>query len=493
MTDPSERVRSGAEGTGEPASRPSRSRPRAPSARDVACERIAALVRRFPDLPIGGAAPDAEPWAPPDESPRLDDRDAALARAIEAAVRRRWLTLEHVLGASLTRPLESLDELVQATLLAGTAQLLCFDRLPAHAIVDEAVTFVRRTVRPAAAGFVNAVLRATTRLRDEAERPDAVGCLETGRLDPALLPREDGSALRLAERFFGTPGPLALARQCSLAPALVTRWWELHGPEETTRLCLHTIAPPPIIVATGPAPDARLRPHARDGFAVWEGPIAELAPFLAEAPGRRVQDPTAAAAIDAIAGRVAPKVIADPCAGRGTKTRQLAERFPDATIVASDPDRGRSASLRAAFAGARTVETVDSSGIADRVRELGGADLILVDVPCSNSGVLARRIEARYRFDRTRLESLVELQRKIVGDSIPMIAPGGALLYATCSLEPEENAEQWRWIETLDGPSGGMRRVDSAILLPEGGPGSDAALHRDGGGWALFAAGTASW
>jgi len=108
----------------------------------------------------------------------------------------------------------------------------------------------------------------------------------------------------------------------------------------------------------------------------------------------------------------------------------------------------------------------------------GAYDLILLDVPCSNTGVLARRPEARYRFGDRSLTSLIELQRSIIGRVLRGLSEDGAVLYATCSIEPEENRQQAEWIAR---EIRGQIAVDR-LALPVGGA---PTRHRDGGYAAL--------
>ena len=163
----------------------------------------------------------------------------------------------------------------------------------------------------------------------------------------------------------------------------------------------------------------------------------------------------------------------------GTKTRQLAQVHSNATIIASDIEPARLEILRKVFAGSERVQVIE----ANRLREFDGrADLLLLDVPCSNTGVLARRVEAKYRFNRTSLQSLIDLQRQIVADSIPLLAPRGRIVYSTCSIEPAENREQAEWIAKWHR----MRIAADRLRLPEGLPGEDSAAYGDGGYFAVL-------
>jgi len=112
----------------------------------------------------------------------------------------------------------------------------------------------------------------------------------------------------------------------------------------------------------------------------------------------------------------------------------------------------------------------------------GKADVLVLDVPCSNSGVFARRPEAKYRFDLKMMDRLIVLQRKIVDDHRPLLAENATLLYATCSLEQEENERMATWIsQRIKAP---MRRSERNI--PQGLPGETPTMWQDGAFAAIF-------
>ena len=190
-----------------------------------------------------------------------------------------------------------------------------------------------------------------------------------------------------------------------------------------------------------------LAAHHRPGFAVYDPDTADAAgldDLLDHHPHWRVQDPTAAATV---ASLHRPDIDLDPegvrhvldyCAGRGTKPRQLAEMFPQARITATDTHELRRRDLRRVFADSDPVRVVEPDAALDAGPD-SRYDVILLDVPCSNTGVLARRVEARYRFAAAELRELTALQRAIVQTAAPSLAPGGCILYSTCSIEAEEN------------------------------------------------------
>lgn len=415
-------------------------------ARRAAVEALIRAAERFPDL------------GPPRlQLDGLSNADAALATAVYRATVQRWLTLEHLLDRAAKRPMRKTDPRVRAVLLAGAAQLVFLAGVADYAAVDESVMLVRKVDRPRAAGAVNAVLRQVAQMvgerTDEPWAParDALPLANgTLRLTSPLLPKTDNL---LAHLSVATSHPLEL----------VTRWHKQLGPQQTRAMCLHNLTDPPTFVF-----------DEQDTMSRWVGPREELVACLAQDPRRRVQDPTSAAPVQAVADSQ-PRSILDFCAGQGTKTRQLAAAFPDAQITATDPHPPRLQTLRGVEDIFKNVKTSSPDGLPP---DAGPFDLVLADVPCSNTGVLARRAEAKYRFSAKSLGELAALQRRIVEQAASWIAPGGVLLYATCSIEPAENSERTAWIVERFG----AQPEREQLTLPGG---EDGGYH-DGGYFAVL-------
>ncbi len=435
------------------------------SPREQAIERIAAIVARFPDLGLPEPSP----------APRHP-----LARAIEHEVRRRWLTLAAVVGHALDRgSWRSLEARVKAPLLAGAAQLLLLEGEPDHAVVDSAVEWASRRVRRGAGGLVNAVLRRIAGLRGEvlpADDPEAVAFAAHA----DLLPLADGRAIRLRDKVFDAAAIERLSAQTSHGLDLLLHWTSAHGFAACRAFATHGLVRPPLLLAgtDGLAADPRLAPHERSGFSIWLGEASGLGAYLAEHPQVRVQDPGSAEAVRATAG-CSPRRILDLCAGRGTKTRQLAELHPQAEIVAVEPHEGRRRDLEVLAAGHPAIRVLPQQRLAELA---GSIDLAVLDVPCSNTAVLPRRAEARYRFTTRRLEGLVAMQREIADAAIPLLSPQASLLYATCSLEPAENDRQAEWIARRLG--GTIRSI--SLRTPRAAPGDPPSRYEDGGFHALI-------
>src|SRR5687767_2670918 len=169
------------------------------NARELVTSHIAGQARTFPELEIA-----------PLDTAGLDGRDAALARAIDHAVVRRWLTLQAIIQKELSRPWEQVEPKLQASLLVGAAQLLLLDRLPDHAVINETVEWAKRRVRSKAGGLINAVLRKIAGLR--AELTEALNPKSLARNE---LPIHDGRVWRLSEDVFAGEFVPRLAQQTS--------------------------------------------------------------------------------------------------------------------------------------------------------------------------------------------------------------------------------------------------------------------------------------
>lgn len=446
-------------------------------ARDIAIRALARLARAWPDLPTDAFDTELANRAESSDAASLRPVDLAFAQAIYHAAARRWLTLAWLLNAEIRQGFDALEPRLRAVLLAGAAQLLLLDRVPPHAAINHGVEWAKTIVRPGAGGLVNAVLRKMATLREQSsieQRPWA---------DEAdALPLAAGGVLKLpSARLPSDPiHRLAIATSCPLT--LIEHWARTTNAQLTRVRALHAIVEPPVILNIEHADPAvvsgvqALSQHRVPGHAVVSG--SDLNTSLQSLGRNRawVQDPASANAIRSIAD-LQPRLIVDLCAGQGTKTRQLAATFPSSSILATDVNPARFSTLHATFAGSEQVKVLAMAAL--REAALDKADLIVLDVPCSNSGVLPRRPEARYRFSPQTLTDLAGVQRQIIADAIPLMSPSrhAAIFYATCSLEPEENTAQPAWALKWHGFTAVHNRLDE----PSGQPGEPATQYQDGG------------
>jgi 16S rRNA (cytosine967-C5)-methyltransferase len=422
--------------------------------------RLGDQAARFPDLDLS-----------PLDTSGLDRRDAALAHAVYDAVLRRWLTLECVLDAALSKPMRLLEPPLRGVLLAGAAQLLLLDRIPPHAAIHESVELAKVLVRPRAAGLVNAALRRVASMRGAA-RPRWVGARDE-------IPLGDGRALALIEAQLPEGAAARLAAATSHPTWAVERWTHAQGADACRRVALHSLVPPPTLLNVAYTTDVppETNPHQAAGFRVFLGTHERLVTLLDRRRDVWVQDPASAAVVRSLracSGFRTPTRIVDVCAGLGTKTRQLAAEFPEASIIASDADASRLDVLRRVFHGSERVRVHSLDRLLTEVR--GDADLALLDVPCSNTGVLARRVEAKYRVSADHLAQLVGVQRRIMERAGPLVRPGGLVLYSTCSLEHEENEAQLEWASAALG----WKQEHQERRGCSGLPGEPSAVYSDG-------------
>lgn len=413
---------------------------------------------RWPDLAIE-----------PPERDVLTQRDAAFARALETATIARWRTLEALLSVVLRRQIGDLEPRVHGALLGGAAQLFLMDRVPDHAAVSETVAWCKRKIRPGAAGFVNGVLRALIRLRGETlEADDPAARAFHERRD--LLPLSSGKAVAFTQPVFSEDPTRRLGEQASIGEALLRSWISV-GFDIALARASHSLMQPPITL------------HRADGTAeVFTASHAELVEILATEPAARVQDRGSAQACEC-ARNLSPKLIIDFCAGRGTKTRQLAAMHPKAIILAHEVDEARRVDLYTTVSRLPNARVPKARELAEALRE---ADLVLFDVPCTNTGVLPRRPQARYRFSTERTRSVRGVQKAIVAECMVLMKPAAHVLYATCSLEPDENTQQAKWINKRFG----AECLTEGLIEPEGQAGDLAERYGDGGYHALFAMAT---
>jgi 16S rRNA (cytosine967-C5)-methyltransferase len=405
----------------------------------------------------------------------LGDIEASLAHELAIGVCRHRLTLDRLISAVLRGRLSSLDGACLAILRVGVYQLVWLERIPEFAVVNAAVDQAHKFSGRNVAGLVNALLRELLRHRDPRlhpeQPPDLRGAVRVDRsrwrvFDIDLLPKP----------AVDRAGYLSVAT--SHPRWLVQRWIARFGPERTEGICLSGSLRPPLVLRPN-----RLRASPEDLVSrlAAEGVSAEVetqsgAVFATEAPpARRIeaiaqglcqpQDSTGQAVVGAAPPRPGQKVL-DLCAAPGTKTTQLAERMRDRGLIlacdrsAEKLDRIKENCRRMGISCVRLVLADDIERAAD---ECGPFDLALVDGPCSNSGVLARRVEARYRITSRALGNLAEIQEQLLIRASQHVRRGGTMIYSTCSIEPEENEQV---IQRFLASAKGWKFVNSQLTLP---------------------------
>ena len=320
--------------------------------------------------------------------------DRAFVQDLVYTVIRRLRPLRRVLGALVKKwPKGELE----ALLYVGAAQVLYMDEVPDFAAANETVEAAKQCDNRSIAKVVNGVLRNLIRRREEFEQTIAAASLEE---------RE------------------------SFPTALVRRWTARFGAEGAAKLCAWHNEPAKTFLARKDGSFVELERGKR----VTEVPGFAEGEFI-------VQDPGTALAVELMDVRPGD-VVLDACAAPGGKTIQLAWRGARVTACEVNPKRRR-----------KLEENLKRLGFADKIEIVESFHCspspstftfskVLVDAPCSNTGVLRRRPDARWNWSEEKLAALVRLQAEILDRVAPLVAQGGTLVYSTCSNEPEENAEQ---------------------------------------------------
>jgi len=355
---------------------------------------------------------------------KLDPRDAALCTEIVFGTLRWRRHLDWRLGPNLNRPLTKLDPWVRALLRLTAYQLLFLDRVPHWAAVDEAVSLARLKARkPGPAEFVNAVLRSLARATA-----------------PPPLPAAPAEAL-------GT--------RLSFPDWIASRWLSRYGAQEAEALMAAMNERPPVTIRANTLRTSRedlaarvrndelaeTRPTtlAPEGLVVERGQVGRWAAFT---DGWCTIQDEASMLIARLLDPQPGELVADTCAAPGTKATHLAQLMGNrGKIIAMDPQAARLKLLGKA-ASRLGVGIIDAhvggvSALAGRWK--GRCDRVLVDAPCSNLGVLRRNPDVKWKRTEADLARLREKQRGILAAAASLVKPGGRLVYATCSLEPEEN------------------------------------------------------
>ncbi len=319
-------------------------------------------------------------------SAALDSRDAGLAFEIVLGALRFQLQLDYLIEVFSGRPAARLDSEVRIALRMAIYQLRYLTRVPPHAAVAEAVELVKRARKRSAAGFVNAVLRKVHR-------------------HPIAWPDR--------------------ATELSHPAWLLERWGRQYGRDTAEKIALANLRPPETYVRVPGNPPCGVALEPTDVPGAWR--LVEGNP-----EGLRIQDVGSQAIVPLLDLRPGQKFL-DVCAAPGNKTAQALESGVRAVACDVDPRR-----LEAVAGLGCSIVVLDGT----QPLPFGNTfDRILLDAPCSGTGTLARNPEIRWKLTPADLPDLHRRQAALLRNSLERLAPGGRLVYSTCSLEHEENED----------------------------------------------------
>ncbi len=359
-----------------------------------------------------------------DEVSRLSDADRRLTTEIVMGVLRWQGALDGEIEELSGKPVKYFDSEVLTILRMAVYQILFLARIPERAAVSEAVELTKSARKRSASGLVNAVLRKCT----------------PGEINPVTLKKSLRDAATRAfvrrmlpdwlfdrwTRRFGTDAAIALALASAQIPPTTLRAREGQRGSVARRL-----AECGIRTTLGKFSLSALIVHSGDVHASEMLRGGEVA----------IQDE----ASQLVAGLLAPRRgdrVLDLCAAPGMKTGKIAEALGEGALHACDVSAPRVATMKRLLRSAipRGVRLHLARLDATRPLPFGASfDRILVDAPCSGTGTLGRNPEIKWRLRPEEFERLSKIQATVLVNALAVLAPGGRLVYATCSLEPEEN------------------------------------------------------
>ena len=376
----------------------------------------------------------------------LTVKDRALLRTFTFGVLRNLTLLDYWISEFRKG---KIDRQTAWILRLGVYQLM-MTRVRDHAAVNETVGLARRSAR----GVVNAVLRRVIDARESLQ--------------------EEVEGLDLETRY-------------SMPEFLVERWQKQFGEDAARDLCAWAQEPAPVYLRMN-----RLKKESDQAFADTPGlePIEAEGFFIAdpiptnllEAGVAYAQDPSTVSSCRLL-GPIAGNAVLDACAAPGGKSAMLAELMQNkGSIVATDPSLRRLKRLeqnldRLGVSISKCYQWEWGANVSDKDMPFGdaGFDRVLVDVPCSNTGVLRRRVDARWRLHEGIFEEMQAKQIAITKDCMSQVRPGGFLVYSTCSLEQEENRDV---VDAALSEVEGWSLMEEKVTLPfrDGFDGAYAAL-----------------
>lgn len=358
-----------------------------------------------------------------------DERDRALAGEIATGTMRWQGAFDAIIASFVGRPVQKLDPEILDILRLTTFQLLHLDRIPASAAVNDAVDLARKAGKKSASGLVNAVLRRISRGRnslplpprpDPADKPAAASYLSVALSHPEWLvsrwvDRYGFEAAEMWAAFDNSPAALTLR-----ANTLLTSRDELanalaaHGIETTpTRFASHGL----VVVSGNPL----LTPLAGEGVFLVQDEASQLVAVLTNVrPGERVLD---------------------ACASPGGKTTAMAAMMGNRGLIVATDLRGKRVDLlrRTVTSTGTTCAHVVRANVSAVLPFRRTFDCVLLDAPCSGLGTLRRDPDIRWRRSEESLAPLAATQLEMLARTADVLVPGGRLVYATCSSEPDED------------------------------------------------------
>jgi 16S rRNA (cytosine967-C5)-methyltransferase len=336
----------------------------------------------------------------------------------------------------------------------GTYELVYASKTAEYAILNEVCDLAGAKGTTRTVGFINAVLRAVQKKILTRQAPLAGADPQT------VLPQDNQTGCVFTEKMLPNlhNDPVNYySLAFSLPTWLISRWIEVYGSEKTRQICEACNRHPSVVAQpnTCCTTTEKLAEQLAAAGIEWDmdaekkmlcirhtGQITKIQAFL---DGFfTIQDPTAAEAMVLLNPQPGWTLV-DLCAAPGGKSIALAMLMQDTgTILASDSDSDRLQKVRRNIERMRlnAIEIVKPKELDRAVQKLKSLNAVILDVPCSNTGVLARRVEARWRLQKNSLDTLLKTQQQLLTKAAAWCRPKTHIVYSTCSIEPAENQQQ---------------------------------------------------
>lgn len=377
-------------------------------------------------------------------------RDRAFFTRLTEGTLERLITIDYVIDQFSKTKLRKCRPLIRNLLRMGTYQILYMDQVPDSAACNEAVKLAKKRGFSRLSGFINGVLRNISRKKDEIVWPD----------------RKKDENFWLSVKYSLPVWLIEFFRETYDIETVEQMAASFLEEKETTLYCLKTRGKKDLVkkellemgiqVRDGLLCDGALRisgydslyrlPAFREGKCFVQDESSMLAASFAGAKeGETVLDLCSAPGGKAM-------YMADQMNGKGIViARDLTEEKTD--LIEENIERTELENIRVEAADAR----IQDNGMIEK------ADVVLADLPCSGLGIMGRKNDIKYNVDREQMKELADLQKKILKNAVSYVKPGGVLVYSTCTINPEENEENFRWIQK----ESGFEPEDLRPLLPK--------------------------
>lgn len=377
-------------------------------------------------------------------------RDRAFFSRLTEGTLERQITIDYVIDQFSKTKLRKCRPLIRALLRMGTYQILYMDQVPDAAACNEAVKLAKKRGFSRLSGFINGILRSISRKKDKIVWPD----------------REKDENLWISVKYSMPVWLVEFFRETYDGETVEKMAASFLEEKKTTLYCLKGKG----------GKEALKKELEEEGIQAEDGFLCEGAlrisgyDSLWRIPAFRqgkcfVQDESSMLAAS-LAQAEAGQLVLDLCSAPGGKAMYMADQMRgEGMVIARDLTEDKTDLIeenteRTELENIR-VEMADARILDEDM--IGRADIVLADLPCSGLGIMGRKNDIKYNADRNQMRELAVLQRNILKNAAAYVKPGGALIYSTCTINPEENEENYRWIQK----ESGFRPEDLRPLLPE--------------------------